>query len=730
MTAPDDIILVRDRYYILATSALADDRTLVLKHGDTFAVFDRYGDLQPVGDGRQGLFHADTRFLRRLELRLARRRPLLLSSSITEDDSVLTADSTNPDLADAGDRGLPRDVVHVFRACFLRGTVCHLRLRVRSYAADELEVPLELRFDTDFADIFEVRGTRRARRGLLLPPEVGAATVRLGYRGLDERLRATELVFDPPPARLDAGAAEWRLRLRPGEPVTIDVTIRCVPGPDPPERPGELEPAAFDDARAELCREAGAAEAALATLATSNEQFNAWLSRSAADLRMMLTRTPAGPYPYAGVPWYSTPFGRDGILTALETLWVAPDVAAGVLRFLAAHQATAFDAEKDAEPGKILHEMRAGEMARTGEVPFDRYYGTVDATPLYVVLAGTYLRHTGDVALVRDLWPNIEAALTWIVEHGDRDGDGFVEYERRGPGGLTNQGWKDSHDSVFHADGTLARGPIALVEVQAYASAALVAGARIASALGMASRAEALRRRGAALRERLERAFWCEDLGTYALALDGEKRPCRVRTSNAGHVLATGAASRERAARVAKALLGEDAFSGWGVRTLSAVERRYNPMSYHNGSVWPHDNAIVVAGLARYGHTGEAVRIVSALFDAALFVHLHRLPELLCGFHRRAAEGPTLYPVACAPQAWAAGAVFMLLGACLGLSIDGHARRVTLHRPVLPPAFSRLRIGGLRAGDGEVDLELRARGGDVAVHVTRRLGAVEVLVSK
>jgi glycogen debranching enzyme len=463
---------------------------------------------------------------------------------------------------------------------------------------------------------------------------------------------------------------------------------------------------------------------------TSDPRFNDWIDRAAADLAMMTTRTRVGPYPYGGVPWFSTPFGRDGILTALECLWLDPALARGVLAFLADTQAREGNPARDAEPGKILHEARGGEMAALGEVPFGRYYGSVDATPLFVWLAGAYYRRTGDREFAAAIWPNVERALLWIDTYGDRDGDGFVEYLRNSPNGLVQQGWKDSHDSVFHADGTLAQGPIALCEVQGYVYAARLAAAELAEAFGERARADDLRGRAAALRERFGQAFWCEDLGTYALALDGGKRPCRVRTSNPGHCLLTGIAEPGPGSRCGAALVSDAHFSGWGIRTVARGEARYNPMSYHNGSVWPHDTALAAAGLARYGLRAEALRVLDALFDVSRSVDLNRLPELFCGFRRRPGEGPTHYPVACAPQSWSAAAVFLLLQACLGLSIQAEPPEVCFTTPQLPEYLPEVRIEQLRVGTGTVDLLLRRYDHDVDVDVLRREGSVEVRVVK
>ena len=718
-----DLINIEGQYYIRSTSSMADSRTMVLKHDETFAVFDRHGDIQPVGYGEQGIFHEGTRFLSSLVLTINGRRPLLLSSTVRRNNSQIAVDLTNPDLAQANGASIPQDTLHILRGKFLWQNVCHERLTVSNFGSRRATFKLGLAVGADFADIFEVRGQQRDQRGRLHEPIIDECDITICYTGLDGVDRLTRVTSVSPAATMSGSSIEFEISLAPHQEEIIDLTISF--GVDNlPRR------TSHDDAREALIQQVGSRRGKSAEIFTSNEQFNDWVNQSLEDLSMLTTDTPSGPYPYAGTPWYSTAFGRDGIITAMQMLWVDPDIARGVLRFLADTQATVEDPLSDAEPGKILHEARRGEMAALGEIPFAMYYGSVDATPLFVVLAGQYYRATADHDLIESIWPNIESALRWVEEYGDSDGDGFVEYKRKTDAGLLNQGWKDSFDSVFHADGTQAEPPIAISEMQAYVYAARVAAADLAETLGHRERAVGLREQAESLRAQFETHFWDEQLGTYVLALDGDKRPCRVPSSNAGHVLFSGIASPERAQRVAQSLLSADSFSGWGVRTIAEGVERYNPMSYHNGSVWPHDNAMIAAGLARYGLQEMAARVLTGLFDASMFMENQRLPELFCGFPRRSGEGPTLYPVACSPQAWAAGAVFMLLQACLGMSIVGRNEQLHFSHSVMPPYLSDIRISNLRVGSSTLDIRLQRGPHDVGVNVLRNDGNATVIVTK
>jgi glycogen debranching enzyme len=721
----DDIIQVQDQFYILATASRAGERTAVLQHDDTFAVFDLHGDMGVFGTGEQGLYHEGTRYLSRFRLRLNGQRPLLLSARVKDDNELFGADLTNPDLPlGPPDTVLSRDIVHLFRGRFLWKGICHERVRLWNYGRAGVHITLTFDLDADFADIFEVRGTRRERRGLRLDPIVSERELRFHYRGLDGEERWTVVEFSDPPSAMAGTIARFEFDLAPQTPATVSLAIRC-------EREHRSVVAlAFDPAMREAADDLESQRRDYATIDTSSERFNQWVRRAAADLRMLVSTTPHGQYPYAGVPWFNTPFGRDGVITALQTLWINPKIARGVIAYLAATQADGFDAAQDAEPGKILHETRSSEMARLGEVPFGRYYGSVDATPLFVIGAGAYFERTGDRAFLGATWPHVERALEWIDRYGDRDGDGFVEYARRSPTGLVQQGWKDSQDSVFHEDGSLAEAPIALAEVQAYVYDARLRAAAMADALADAARADRLRHQAEQLRVAFEDQFWCEALGTYALALDGRKRPCRVRTSNAGHCLFGGIASAERARRVGEGLVGVEMFSGWGIRTVAPTELRYNPMSYHNGSVWPHDNGMIAAGFSRYHLDDLIAAPFGGLFDASATMDSQRLPELFCGFHRRSGEGPTLYPVACSPQAWASGVVFHLIQACLRLSVDADRRRLTIDRATLPPFLTYLRLRDLSLPFGAIDLLFEQHPLDVSVTVMRKDGDFEVRVIK
>jgi len=720
--AHSSVEIIPDAPFAVAATESTTRPRRTLKHGDTFVLVDAHGDLGVTGDGADGLFRDDTRFLSVLALTLEGVPPLLLGSNVYDDNAMMTVDLTNPDIYRESRLALPKDMIHIVRTIFLWRGTAYQRLAVRNYGDQPVDLRLAIAFDGDFADLFEVRGTARRRRGAMTRSVADPAHVHLVYQGLDAKTRRTTLAFDPVPTELTGRSAGYRLALAPGETKRIFQYTSC-------DGATAARPQPFLRALRTARRDLRCAAQDATTVETGNDIFNEVLCRSMSDLCMLITDTPQGAYPYAGIPWYSTTFGRDGLVTAMQMLAFNPQIARGVLRRLAAFQATTEDPLADAQPGKILHEMRSGEMAALREVPFGLYYGSVDATPLFVMLAGLYAERTGDDATIVELWPAIEAALAWIDGPGDPDHDGFVEYHRASEQGLANQGWKDSHDAIFHADGRLAEGRIALAEVQGYVFAAKRLAARCARRMGLADRANTLDAEAGRLAAAFESAFWCRELGTYAVALDGAKEPCRVRTSNAGQVLFTGICATERAAEIAHDLMRPQFFSGWGIRTVAMGEARYNPMSYHNGSIWPHDNALIALGLARYGLKRPVEQIFQGLFDAAAYMDLRRLPELFCGFQRRRGRGPTLYPVACAPQAWASATPFTLIVAALGLEFDTGAGEIRLRNPRLPRFLGELALRNLRLGEASVDLMVRRHDDEVSMQILRTSGKVQVTVA-
>ena len=689
-----------------------------LKDGDTFLLADALGD---VHDREDGLFCDDTRILSKFELSVANHPPSLLGATVSRDNTTFISHLTNNPLPALGERVLPKGVIHMERRRVLSGGRLYERLTLTNFSDRRAEVPVRFIFGADYADIFEVQGHSRPARGHILKPDVHESEVRLAYRGLDGLVRNTAIRFSRHPQELTGNSASLLFDLEGGAMEALFVEIGPI---QDAEEPLEQRYEHASDARIHIAREL---LKAAGHVQTSGRLFNQWIDKSRADLALLTTPLQTGPYPYAGIPWFSTQFGRDAIITAMQTLWLDPQLAAGVLRFLAATQATETSSFRDSEPGKIMHETRRGEMANLGEIPFGRYYGGVDTTPLFVMLAGAYEERTGDRTLVNEIWPNLLAATGWIEGRLDRSATGFLDYARGEESGLANQAWKDSQDSIFHADGRLPTGPIAVVEVQGYAYAALAAMARLASLRHNIEQAQKWLARAAALREAIERRFWIDSFGFYAIALDGGGTPCCVRASNAGHLLFCGVPTAQHAARVCSQLLSDRFSSGWGIRTLPEGEARYNPMSYHNGSIWPHDTAICAAGIARYGGRQHLVKIMADMFEAAVQFSM-RLPELYCGFARSATQAPVPYPVACLPQAWASGSIFMLLQSTLGIRIDGTAREVHIQHPVLPEGIETLRLCELPIAGTHIDIDFHRIGDNVgAVPTGHTEGGVNVL---
>jgi glycogen debranching enzyme len=680
-----------------------------LKDGNAFLLADALGDVQGRDDG---LFINDTRILSRFELTVAHRRPSLLGAAIDQNNTLFTAHLTNRPLPSLGEQSIPQGVIHIERKRFLYDERLFEHLQLHNFSEEDASLPVCLRVAADFADIFEVQGHVRAARGDILPSRAGERTIELGYRGRDGRVTAACIAFSSKPQSISETDAEFVIRVKRRSVAELFIEI----GTSMEELPSAER---YTSARQQLNESMLCRLAQGASVSTSGRLFNEWIDKSRSDLALLTTPLETGPYPYAGIPWFATQFGRDAIITAMQTLWVNPDLAAGVLAFLASTQARTESSFRDSQPGKILHETRRGEMALLDEVPFAQYYGGVDTTPLFVMLAGAYEKRTGDRSVVDKYWDNIMAAVGWIEQRMRASPTGFLDYARGEKTGLANQAWKDSQDSMFHADGHFPRGPLAVVEVQGYVYGAFSSLSELAAARGDRLMADEWKVRAERLRRAIEDQFWLPELGFYAIAIDGDGTACRVCASNAGHLLFCGVPDIERAARVCEQLLGQRSSSGWGIRTLASDQSRYNPMSYHNGSIWPHDSAICAAGIARYGGRATVAKLLSDIFEAANHFGM-RLPELYCGFERVPGQGPVGYPVACLPQAWASGAVFMLLQSALGIRIDGRSKEVHIERPVLPIGIESLTITDLKIRESSIDLEFHRLGTEVVAVPSKR----------
>jgi glycogen debranching enzyme len=728
---------------------------IVIKENEIFLVSDARGDVSAHAADGQGLYYHDTRFLSLYQFTLDEFQPVLLAAAgelnFLTTLQLANSASTLPD----GRRLQPR-TISVRRNRFLQDGL-HERLGFLNYNGFPVRVTVRLTFGSDFRDMFDVRGYyRRREHGVIGTPVFDGADLTLPYVGLDGVERCTRIHFGQTPTRLEivnpdpigagpalelegisghgdprtevpilppVACAVFELELPPQHPCSVTVHIRPLIGTAAsvaaaePSAPPEVVPS-LDDAYRLIRDSYRQWDEACAEITTDNEVLNQLLRQSQTDLRLLMNQAPTGLLPMAGIPWFSVPFGRDSLITAYETLMLNPDIAYGTLRFLAQHQGQEVNDWRDEEPGKILHEIRLGELASTGAVPFGPYYGSVDATPLFLVLLGELVHWTDDWEFATTLRPQVEAALAWIERYGDLDGDGYVEYRSRSRSGVINQGWKDSRDAVSYRDGRAAEPPIALCEVQGYVFAARLLAAGLFERWGEPRRAAELRAQAAALREQFERDFWLEDQGFYAMALDAEKRPVPSVGSNPGHVLWAGLPDPQRAARVAERLAAPDMLCGWGIRTLSSDEPTFNPMSYHNGSVWPHDNALIASGLRRYGHEDAVVAVASEVCEAGVRFPNYRMPELYCGFtrDRHYHSLPADYPVSCRPQAWAAGSVFLLLQQALGMRADAANRRLVL-RPRLLPGVGLVRVRRLRVLGGCVNLEVCERDGRIHVEV-------------
>ena len=703
-------------------------RVLAIKEGEAFLYCDTEGNLSDRHELGLGFYHQDTRHLSHFMLRVSGRDTVLLSSS-AERGYMSYVDLTNPTLYDHDGRIVAEQQTLNIRRIRTVADRLYEKLRVKNYNSFAVELELELVLGADFADIFEIRGFRRETRGHFEPPIAEGRSAEFGYLGTDGERRATRVVFGQRPSRLeirgDLVEVSFSVKVPANQTKVISLQVEPIRG-----TAKRLPRGDFDASVQRLRRSYEEWDRACTTIRTDNELFNQLIARGLKDLRALYTELDGGGIVAAGIPWYVAPFGRDSLISSHQLLMVNPEPARDTLRLLARHQGTEFDDWRDEEPGKILHEIRKGELASAGLIPHTPYYGSVDATPLFLILLAQHFRWTADAPFARELLPAAEAALAWIDTHGDLDGDGFVEYQARSSGGLRNQGWKDSWNGIIHRDGSLAEPPIALVEVQAYVYLAKTRMADLYAGLGEHAKAVALRDQATVLRKRFNEAFWIEEEGYFAAALDGEKRQVRTVMSNPGHALYCDAVESAKAEALARRLFQPDMFSGWGIRTMSKNELPYNPMSYHNGSVWPHDNALIAAGLKRYGFVESTNRVATAMFDAAIHMDYVRLPELFCGFVRRSPTRPVQYPVACSPQAWAAGSPLLMLQAMLGLSAHADENLLTVNKPHLPRWLNRVELRNLRVGGSTLTLVFRREGDTTGFSLVSKDGDVRVVMEE
>ena len=725
---PRSVIQIGSDFYIHASALTSRRATRVLVNGESFAVFEVGGDILETPQEPLGFFHRDTRYLSRFELKIGGETPYCLNSYTSRENAQVRVNLSNPDLGSEEKKiALPRNSIQIERDWVIAGPGLFHKVVVRNFTWLHIQLPLDFLFAADFADLFEVRGFKRLRRGEYSAPKVAGNSIEFVYRGVDRVQRFSNMLFKPRPAALEAGRAAFNLTLGPDE--ARELEVRIVGGSEDTVTRNKL-PLRFGKALVKRRREIARCEAGWSTITSSSESLERLLCRSSADLTSMIRYSPEGQFSMAGIPWFATLFGRDSILTALLVLPFNPALAVGTLRMLARLQGSQVCPQRDEQPGKIVHEIRAGELASTGEVPFGRYYGSVDATPLFLWLLGSYVATTGDITLAEELWPNAERALQWIERWGDPDGDMYVEYLSEPTPGLVNQGWKDSFDAVSHANGALARAPIALCEVQGYVYAAYTSIAEVAGRLGHQEMADRVSEHAETLKSRFSRDFWLERERTVALALDANKRPCRVMASNSAHCLATGLLDREQSEALAERLISEEMFTGWGIRTLGSAEQRYSPISYHNGSVWPHDNAIAAAGLARITGRQAVLRILEGLLEASIQLSTGSLPELFCGFRREERLSPVPYPVACHPQAWSAASIFMILQAMLGIRTLGFDHKLVIDSPVMPDWLDWLKIENLKVGEGAVSVLVRRAPEGASIGIIERRGDVTVEVLK
>jgi glycogen debranching enzyme len=704
---------------------------VVAKDGDIYFLTEPDGTVPLDRQHGFGLYYHDCRFLNGYTLRLGETKPHVLASSETR-GYMTVFQLTNTDLHTPDGMFIPKESIGIKWERVIDATVQTLYdvLTFENFGLRPVVLPLALTFHAGFEDVFAVRGLLPERLGQLWPAAWTDGRLSLGYDGSDGLYRSVTIRFIPQPDATDATTARFTVTLQPEESKQILISLalaeardrQCVQSTPQHEQPDLHQVQAYLQASADEWL------GDHTHITSESVLLNMVLHRSLLDLRALRSTLAGRRFFAAGVPWFVTLFGRDSLIAALQTLAYDPRMAEETLRLLATYQGQRVDAYRDEQPGKILHELRVGEMANTGEIPHSPYYGTVDATLLFLILLGRHASWTGSLAVFHDLREHVEQALAWMATYGDLNGDGYMAYQSASEHGLINQGWKDSGDAIVNADGSLATPPIALVELQGYAYLARLTVAELYRRAGESARADQLAQEAQALRRRFNRDFWLADKGIYALALQAEHQPCAVVSSNPGHALWAGIADPEKAQRTAQRLMADDMFNGWGIRTLADSERRYNPIGYHLGTVWPHDNAIIAAGFRRYGYDDAFGRVFAGIVEAAMHFSAYRLPELFAGFQREEYGIPVHYPVACHPQAWAAGAVPYLVETALGLVPEAFEHRLRIVRPVLPAFIDRLEVQRLRVGQARVHLHFERTSSGIAVQVLECAGDLSVVI--
>ena len=708
--------------YAVATGAQDIRETIVIKEGDLFLLTDLNGNVPRGNINGLGLYHKDTRFLSAYELVLEGIPPTYLLST-GEMRFAEVQELTNPDLRLPNGVVIPKETLTIHRERVITPLAVNEVLTVTNFNVTPMPIELVVFFDADFADMFQIRGFLQvSERGTLFPPTWNDGALVFRYLGIDGITRQTTIEFSPCPTVRAGGQATYDLNLDPRSSTTLRLRVSVATSEAEPK--GSLPDLVTLVERGTAEYERWLEEQP--TMQTDNQVWDDLVRRALLDLHLLQSGTREQPFPAAGIPWFATLFGRDSLIVGLQHTWT-PKHAAHILRLLANLQGKQVDPWRDEQPGKIMHELRRGELAHRNVIPFNPYYGTVDATPLFVILLAEYYRSTGDAALLRELEPNLRAAIAWMEDYGDMDGDGFLEYKSQSSSGLTNQGWKDSWDAIMYANGELIKPPVALVEVQGYVYAARVGASEIYRALGNVSEANRNLYVANWLRNAFNQAFWMKDHGYYCLALDGDKKQAKVISSNPGQALWSGIVPPDRAKLMVQRIMQPDMFTGWGIRTLASKEVRYNPMGYHVGTVWPHDNALIAMGFKRYGEEARLQTLISGFFEAVRHFPDLRVPELFCGYDRSQYHVPIRYPVACSPQAWAAGSTLLFLQAMLGLVPQAPKNEIWIVHPELPSWLRSVTLRKIPVGNSFVDLRYQRQGDHTFTEVLRIEGNVRVV---